>query len=556
MSTIDRKLVVIGLDGGSFNVIDPLIRENKLPNLKKMIVDGAKGELLSTIPPVTGPAWASFMTGKSPENHGLFDFVTPLQNEYERQIVNYKHIKAKTIWSILSKYGREMGVINVPVTYPPPKVNGFLVSGMLTPGTESQYTFPSSLSQEIENEFGEYILDVWWQQYGGKRVKDFIQDQIDCTVKRGRITLNMMQTRRWDFFMTVFSGTDRIQHALWKFLFPMNGKNLSEKEREIRTLIIEYYQHIDRIIGEIVKEIDGEANVIVMSDHGFGPMMGKFSVNGWLEKIGLLSYDKKKLRKFRIKSKIGPIVMQMIRKSDVINLRKRISPHVRKSPSRMKAYNFFDCIDWSKTKAYAASNTEQGLYLNLAGREPNGIVKTGKDSDTVKEFIISKLKDLEDPKGNGKLVSRVYKKEEIYSGPFASTAPDIVIFLKEGEFLADVQPLEKMFMEPSWKTGTGTHRMEGILIAYGKDIKKGNNIEGARIIDLAPTILHMMNVPIPNDMDGRFLAEIFVDEFINKNICRYIEPEEDDYSETEGEALFSDEEAEQVEEKLKDLGYL
>jgi predicted AlkP superfamily phosphohydrolase/phosphomutase len=556
MDRSDGKLVVIGLDGGTFNAIDPLIEENKLPNIERIIKEGVRGNLLSTIPPVTGPAWASFMTGKSPQSHGLYDFVKPLPNDYKRQIVSYKDIRSKTIWSILSEYGKKLGVINVPVTYPPPEVNGFLISGMLTPSIESQFTYPISLSNELQSKYGEYILDIWWQKYGRNRVKNFIQDLTNCTVQRQKITLDLMGSKEWDFFMTVFSGTDRIQHSLWQYLFPENRNSLSKKEKQVRELIIFYYQQIDKSIGEIFNFINSRANLLIMSDHGFGPLRGKFYLNKWLEEIGLLSYDKRKIKKFRLKSSIIPALRQIIRVADPLNVRNKIISKMSNNSGRMSPYNFLDCIDWSKTKAYAASNTEQGLYINLAGREPQGIVKPGRDSNEVREKIIKELKNLVDPEKKERFVSEVYKKEEIYSGPFVNRAPDIIFFLKGGQYIADVQPRNYLFEELSWKTGTGTHRMEGIFIAFGEGIKKGIRIKRARIIDLAPTILNMMNTPIPIDMDGKVLEEIFTDEYIKDHPSQYAEETENDFTGNEENYLPSQEEAELVEEKLQDLGYL
>jgi len=525
-SSKNKKLVVIGLDGGSFNVIDPLIEESKLPNIEKLMNEGVRGELLSTIPPVTGPAWASFMTGKSPGSHGLFDFVKPLPNDFRRHVVNYQHIKSKTLWSILSEYDKKIGIINVPVTYPPPEVNGFLISGMPTPSIHSQYTYPASLSQEIKEKFGEYILDIWWQHYGVRRIKDFIRDLIYCTVQRGSIALYLMQTRNWDFFMTVFIGTDRIQHALWHYLSPANARNLSKAELHVKELIMKYYQTVDNIVGKMLRTVDGGANIIIMSDHGFGPLKGKFAINKWLEQLGLLSYDHMKKRKFRLKTKFLPLLRQTARKVDFLNLRKKFLLTIR-GPERMGAYTFLNCIDWSKTTAYAASNTEQGIYINLFGREPYGIIKPGNDYQEVRELIIKNLRDFEDPRTKEPIVSRIYKREEIYSGPHMSIAPDIIFFLKEGEYLANVQPLDHLFEGLSWKTGTGTHRLEGIFIGYGKDMKNGIHIEDARIIDLAPTILNLMGIPIPDDMDGRVLTEIFKEEseFTSRKV-KFVKPEE------------------------------
>ncbi|NVM20224.1 MAG: alkaline phosphatase family protein [Desulfobacterales bacterium] len=548
------KVVVIGLDGGSFAVIDPLIKEGKLPNIARLIEEGVRGDLESTVPPVTGPAWASFMTGKSPGAHSLFDFVKRVPNESARQIVNYNHIKSKTLWSILSEQGKKIGIINVPITYPPSEVSGFLISGMLTPSIQSQYTYPASLSQELEAKFGQYVLDIWWQHYGPKRIKRFLQDLMDCTNKRGKIALYLMESREWDLFMTVFIGMDRIQHALWNFLFPLDLRNLSPKEEEIRDLIIEYYQLVDSIIGKLVAAVDGNGNLVIMSDHGFGPLNGKLYINKWLEDLGLLTYDRTKINRYRTTHRLASLLRSIVSNMDLLRLRKMLM--IAKARETRTTCGFLDCIDWSRTVAYAASNTEQGIYLNLEGREPYGIVKPGGDWEETRDFIIEKLRELKHPETKEKLASRIYKREDIYSGPYVNDAPDIIFLLREGQYLADVQPSNYLIERPSWKTGTGTHRMEGVFIGYGRDIRNGIHISNARIIDVAPTVLNLMNVPIPDDMDGRVLTEIFAVHFLKDNPPLYVGPSDQVDSDKEADGLYSDSESAHLKEQLKGLGYL
>jgi len=342
---------------------------------------------------------------------------------------------------------------------------------------------------------------------------------------------------------------------LWNFLFPADGRNnLSETEKTIRNLIIEYYQKLDEIIGRIVSEIEGKANVIIMSDHGFGPLNGKIHINKWLEDLGLLSYERMKIHTFRLKAKVVPTFRQIVRKVDFLNLRKSLISRKINGPGRMGAYGFLDCIDWSKTVAYAASNTESGIYINLAGREPHGIVTSTEDWENARDLIITRLKELKHPQTGEKMVSRIYKREDIYSGPYMDNAPDIIFYLKEGEYIVDVQPTKYLIEQISWKTGTGTHRDEGIFIAYGKDVKNGLHIDGARMIDLAPTILNMMRLPIPSDMEGKPLSGIFSNEFLKHNPPRYVEPPT--HSDKEADEFYSDKESAQLQEQLKGLGYL
>jgi predicted AlkP superfamily phosphohydrolase/phosphomutase len=257
-----------------------------------------------------------------------------------------------------------------------------------------------------------------------------------------------------------------------------------------------------------------------------------------------------------MRMKLAPLIKGGVRRIDPWNIRKKFLTSVKRDPGRVEAYSFLNCVDWSKTTAYAASNTEQGIYINLAGREPSGIVKPGKEWDEARTELIKKLENLEHPETGEKLVSRVFKKEEIYAGPHLSRAPDIVFFLKEGEYLADVQPVTRLLQEPNWKTGSGTHRMEGILIACGNDIQKGAYVSGARIIDLAPTILYLMGETIPADMEGEVLTDIVNKEFVRKHTPQYAEASNENYIHGTQEAELNEKDAMRLKEQLKGLGYL
>ena len=552
-----KKIIVVGLDGGSFDVIDPLIQEGRLPNIERLIANGVRGELESTTPPVTGPAWASFMTGKDPGRHGLFDFVKPVANDWRRKIVSYNDIRAKTLWSILSENGKDLGVINVPLTYPPPEVRGFLISGMLTPGTEFQYTYPAALAKEIEGRHGPYVLDIWWQNYGPKTIDRFLHDLMECTRMRERIIFDLMDRRRWDLFMTVFIGTDRIHHALWDYLFPSGRTVVSRAQNQIRGGIIAYYELVDDIIGRMAEAVDGRGDLLMMSDHGFGPLRGKVHINNWLEDLGYLRFDKNRIRKWKLRKRLMPLLRQLARKGDFLGLRNGLRRRGAKASGRMGAYGFLECIDWSRTRAYAASNTEQGIYINLVGREPLGIVEPGEPFDKTRDAIIEELKGLRHPKTDEKLVSRVFKKEDVYPGPYGEEAPDVIFFLKEGEYLADVQPSDDLIQDVSWKTGSGTHRMKGIFIGHGVDLKKGCCLSGCRIIDICPTILNLMNVPIPDDMDGKVLTEALTDQFLHEFPAQYVASTTDHDSDSrEIRGFDSDKEAEHLKDQLKGLGYM
>jgi len=561
------RVIVIGLDGGTFSVLKPLAANGYLPNVAKIIDGGTTGTLLSSIPPVTGPAWVSFLTGKQPGKHGIFDFFGRIPGKVERQPINSGFIKAKTILSYLTESGKKVGIINVPVTYPPPKINGFVIPGLMTPNREVDFTYPPELKVEIEKKFGPYHLDVFWQKYSPRTAHLFLQDLKRCEEQRIKITLDLFEKDTWDFFMTVFAGVDRIQHAMWKYIDMIihedetesNNKKSVKKQNSLKKEILSYYGLVDDAIGELLNKCNDRTFLFLMSDHGFGPLERKFYINSYLCQEGFLSFDKKAIQRDIFYKKIRYSLRNMAMELHVLGLIKKMSLMKERGDVKKRAmsYSFLQFINWSKTKAYCASNTEQGIYINLKGREPYGIVSPGEEYESVCDEIINKLQEIQDPFSTEKLVSHIYKKKEIYSGPYIDFAPDIIFFLRNGLYLADVQLKDRTWQETNWLTGSGTHRPDGIFMAYGKNIRGGNYIDGANIVDLAPTILYSLGIPVSSGMDGRVMMEVFEENFINshpiienKDSGEFLDLSDDQQS------VYSEKEAGEVMEKLKDLGYL
>ena len=524
------KLLIIGLDGASFNTFDLLKKKGvSLPYIDGLIANGVKGDLTSTIPPVTAPAWVSFMTGKNPGKHGIFDFIKITGADMGRRVISYNDIEERTLWSILSDAGKKVIVINFPITYPPPKVEGFLVSGMMTPLQANRFTYPASFQEEIKRIVGDYVIDVMWQDYKESEAATLVEDILNSTKQKGRLAGHLMANSEWDFFAIVFEGPDRIQHALWDVIEGNSRNNGTKVEERTFEKIASYYQELDSIIGNLVNGSGERTSVIIMSDHGFGPLNKKFYINKWLRDQGYLT--------LKARNKVGSLYY-------------RFNNIVKKLQGSQSVYPFMDQVDWHKTRAYSASNSEQGIYINVKGCEPFGIVEPGIEYEMLRKEIMSKLTMIKDPDTGELLASRVLRREEVYYGHRTKDAPDIICFLKEGEYLMDIRLRDKLVEEAKWQTGTGTHRMNGVFIANGKGIKKGSGIDGARIIDIAPTALFLLDQPIPEDMDGRVLINIF-EGSVQPVFC---EGRAKDSSNTPSSV--SDIEEADIASQLKGLGYL
>lgn len=493
----NKKVVVIGLDGATFDLIKPWVDEGRLSNIGNLMKKGVSGYLKSVIPVLSAPAWVSFMTGKNPGKHGIFDFVVYSDSSYlsEEQplIVSSHSFKDKTLWEILSLYGKRVGVVNVPITYPPKEVNGFLISDFMTPPSAKVFTYPKELRQEIPD----YRIDLdfvtdWLfkDENATQKVKksEMIQEQYDVTEKRASAVLKLMDKWENDFFIVVFKGTDNMQHYFW-----------DEKD-----ILLEYYQKLDKIVGEILERCGKETNVFIMSDHGFGPEATKtFFINTWLEQQGLLKMKgESKNRLFR-KLFFAAARMDKIIKFSKVLPQKSVNQVVKASKSQ---------IDWHNTKAYGEDKGMRGIRINLNGREPLGIVEKG-EYEQLREEIINKLKALKDPETGENIIRQVYKKEELYSGRFMDKISDIVLLVNHKYIISP--GISDELLKPFKSIRSGNHAngyINGILIANGPDIKGSEHVNGAELIDITPTILHIMGVPVPKDMDGKVLEETFKED--------------------------------------------
>jgi predicted AlkP superfamily phosphohydrolase/phosphomutase len=489
-----KRILVIGLDGATFDLISPWLHEGRLLNIEKLIKKGVCGILWSVIPPLSSPAWVSFMTGKNPGKHGIFDFFVYPEDSYFEEgnphLVTSHHISGKTLWEILSEKGKKVGVINVPITYPPKKVNGFLISGFLTPLSAKVFTYPKVLGEEIKGykielnqlrKFSTLGKKFPIEEYKKMKSLSVLKEQYEVTEKRVATTLKLMEKWDTDFLMVVFRGTDTLQHLFW-----------NEKD-----ILLKYYKKIDEIIGTLLKQAGEEANVFIMSDHGFGPAPQKvFFINAWLNELGFLKMNEK------LKSRI---FMNIYKKSARIASKligaTRLFIILSRSAYKKAMNKFRDYIDWNETTAYAEDKGIKGIKItNFKGKE---------EYEAIRENIINRLKELKDPETGDKIIKDAYKKEDIYTGPFLEKISDIVILPNPNYMVS--YAFSDTIVKPFEPIISASHfsQLNGIFLAHGPGIKRGTKIQSTKIYDIAPTILHIFGIPIPKDMDGRVLKEIF-----------------------------------------------
>lgn len=552
-----NKVVIFGIDGGTFDIIGPMIERGELPHLASLVRSGVQSELRSTVPPITAPAWTSFMTGTAPGKHGIFNFIGDTHRTYGGRVLSAADSKSPTLWALLGGAGKRMTLLNIPFTYPPEQVNGIMIAGMGAPGDGEEIASPRAAYRDLLNEVGRYTVDypvgdIFDGRPGAeKRAEALIAGLHAVEAGRTDAALHLLARHDWDLFMIVYVMTDRLQHLFWRFMDETHPEHDPELGQRFGEAIADGYRGVDREMGRILAACGGDATVIVMSDHGFGPLHRCFYVNSWLMQHGLLTLKRTLPWTFRrrpvpLRRILGKLRLDAIAEKLPAGMRNLGIPLVRRT-----AKKWHDLVDWSRTKAYAADPL--GISINLEGREPCGSVPAGA-YEAVLGDIRGKLLALTDPATGKRVVDSITRSDETYTGPATPDAPDLLISLQGLSCLPYPQRFNAArLFEPPQNQWSGTHRFNGMFIMRGPGIRQGIAMNGARIIDIAPTVLHLFRLPIPADMDGRVLEDAFsMHEMEAHPVVYDVATEEGRQA---GEAL-SDGDEQKVRTHLESLGYL
>lgn len=513
-----RRVLVIGLDGATFNVIKPLIAQGRLPTLARLMREGAHVPLRSTIQPSSEQAWASFMTGVQNGKHGVFSFVRRRPGSYEFEYISGRNVRAPALWDILSDRGRPTITINVPMTYPPHPVKGVLIGGLMSPGEHSRFTYPDGIYEELCQAVGGYIIDVDIERGDLTHEEEvrMVEQVFEMTRLRTAATLHLAHTRPWDLLTVVYGSPDRVSHKFWKYMDPTHPLYTAEGAADFGEVIPRVYEAMDAAIAELLADLANEqTTVLILSDHGFGPMRHAVYLNKWLAQHSYLTYKS---------TNASPA--QQARAAFVKTMRRAMRCLDNPLLSWLKARAFelrpalksalfssmtFAQVDWSRTQAFAVG-TMGNIYLNVRGREPAGIIEPGAEYEKLRERLMAELATLTDDTTQAPVFNAIYRREELYQGPYLEEAPDIVC-LKDARYhvaavdwrtrpddrvLVPLQQGELLFAADV----SAQHELDGILIAWGNEVRAGKSLAGARIVDLAPTILQLLEEPAPEEMDG------------------------------------------------------
>ena len=561
------RVWVLGLDGATLDLIKPWVSEGHLPVLGQLMAEGLAGDLTSTYPPLTGPAWSSFMTGKSPGRHGVLEFFRREPGTYRQLLNSHLSLDGKSLWRLLSDAGVRVGVMGVPLTYPPEDVNGFLITGLLTPAGRRDFTHPPALLEELESRLGEYRLRHD-EKYRRSNPEPFIWEQYEILENNTQAALYLMDNKPWDFFMVHILGTDRVQHEFWHLLDPSHPQHDPAERARYGNVILDFFKAVDASVGRMLDALDDDVLVLVMSDHGFGPVRTFVNFNTWLMKEGLLrlkSNPKTWFRRmlFRLGINYATAAHWVLRLG--LGRQAKEMGRARREDLQRRLFLSLDDVDWARTKVFSMGNFGQ-LYVNLQGREPQGCVAPGAEYEELLDELTRQLEAMVDPETGERVIGQIYRREDVYEGPHAAQAPDLMFLTRNMEYkamgLSDFS--SNRVFDPVYGT-TGHHRMNGILICRGPGlVEGGQRIEdvledGAAIQDLAPTILYALGQPIPWEMDGQVLLDLFVPEVRAQRPVVYTEHIAADANGAtghEGASAYSEQEEAEMREMLEGLGYV
>lgn len=546
------KVLVIGLDCATFRLIRPYARDGFLPNLNRLMNEGVTRILKSTIPPISPPAWTTFLTGKNPGRHGIFQFVGMDVRNYSftgHRLINSSLFSGQTFIDLMGSQNLKVGIVKIPFTYPPWKVNGFMIAGEPSPDWKKAHTYPPALSKELGRVNLGSSLD--FMSYNTEDL--FRHLKFDCDV-RTRIACEMMQHDSYDFFMVVHNITDAAAHRFWKFTDQTCPNYRSSFER-YEHILRDIYEETDKSIGKILGKAGSDTTVFLMSDHGAArKSLHFFHINAWLKEKGYLHCNEKKSSArlinsilVRAKNSLSPTVRHLITRTIKTRFLDRFSNF------KTRIANF----DWNQTRAYALDLHPRysGVALNLEGRQPNGIVKAGPEGKSLCEEIRAALLEIKDSRNGKQVIDHVFRREEVFKGEFSRQMPELII-----QYSYDYRsgrsteiPLFSDVPASDFDFQSGDHDENGIFIAWGPHIRKSLELTSAHIQDMAPTILYAKGLFVPDDMDGEVMLDIFENDFVTKNPIRKVQ----DWKRMKSRNhQLSEAQEEEMKKQLKGLGYM
>ena len=525
------RTLILGLDGATFTVLQPLMDSGVMPFLRDFIAEGVSSPLRTIVPALTPPAWTSLMTGRSPGHHGVFDFFR-LESPESKNIrfFSSKDLRVPTIWSLASDQGKRVTALNFPSMFPPPEISGYVVPGWIPWRQLRLACWPEGLFDRLKSDpkfnARELAMDMKLEERAteGCSNLDELGPWIEFHIRREenwRSIFEVLNTEEpSDLTAVLFDGVDKLQHLCWRFIRPEDATPLeTEQERNIRELCVSYYNKLDSMLEKMVGAMGDDATVVIASDHGFGPTDEVFHVNAWLERNGYLTWSEK--------------AKEWNTEGAVLGV------------SQVAKHTWL--LDWDATRAFAATPTSNGIYL--ADRSLGAEARA-----SLLQEIKAGLLAVTDANGE-RVVEQVWTREEAFGGPAGDTAPDLTLVMRDGGLIS-ILPSEELVVKRD--VVGGAHRPLGIFAARGPGIRKGVRLDESSILDIAPLVLYSLGLPVPEDFEGAMPSEKVYEssELARRPVDRAPASTPQQEAPDSSEPTMDEEDEAVIVERMRALGYI
>lgn len=500
------RVVLIGIDGATFTLLDHFMALGVMPFLRDFIASGVRAQLDSVVPPLTPPAWVTLMTGRSPGQHGVLDFFTPsAPGSLHLRTLTSHHVTAEYLWQIAGRAGHSVTAINYPYMTPPRPLRGYSMSGWIPWRHLRRACYPETLFDEVKSLLGfgakEMGMDLKIEAkcIDGCAPSEY-EDWINLHTRRERTWMEtlryLMRKEPTDLTAVLFDGADKLQHLCWPYLDPAYAQHVTTaEEQRIQALCLGLYRQLDGFIAEITALAGPDATIVLASDHGFGPSVETVYLNTWLQRHGYLQW--------------------------AANPPTDDSGEGRVGLEALSKLSFM--LDWAHTTAYALTSSSNGIRLRVRRDGQEGGIAP-EDYAAVRARLADELLAWQDPATGTPVVTRIWTREEAFSGPHMSDAPDLTLRLRDYGFASLLN--SDVLVRPR-PTVMGTHRPEGIFVAHGPAIRQGVVLEQPlRLLDIAPLLLHALGVPVPVDLEGRVPTEVLAPQWLHTHPPRVGAPTE------------------------------
>lgn len=533
MNSYGCKTLMLGLDGATFSILDPLMAAGHMPFLKDFIAQGVRAGLASTIPPITPPAWTTIMTGRSPANHGILDFFRPESpGSHFLRFVNTKQIKCETIWGNLTRHEKSSISLNFPVMAPPLPIKGYSVPGFVTWRHLRHACHPAGLMDTLKTIPG-FDLKVIAHDFG---LEEKVMQGCSFAESEDWIKYHTYKDEQWalvlshldamdpyDLGAIVLDSPDRLQHVYYRLLDPACfPAQLSEAERKIKTVLENHFRALDGMMALLVEAAGPGTNTFIVSDHGFGPSEDYFYLDTYLARLGYLKWSE---RAIDDQDNTGDVSMDAVR-------------------------NHGHIVDWEHTTAYVTTPSSNGISINVRGRNSaHGIEPESYDAFV--GMLTRQLLDLRHPRTGKPVVAQIWTRDEAFAGE--ALAPDLTLRLWDNGLVSTVK--SDHIIKPR-KECIGVHYPNGIFMAKGPDIQAGLDLGLLDILDVAPAMLYSLGLPIPEILEGRVPEEMLRPETLAARPITYTGQEASFEQQTASSLEMDEEDMDLIVKRLKGLGYL